>query len=96
MVPGAQEAELLQHVRHKNLSMRAGVDSKTPHGECNQLRAESVQAMTTFLDDAAMPLDNNISEREIKRVVMNRKNRLLVGNERGGRAAVIQSVHRRT
>lgn len=30
------------------------------------------QAMTTFLNDAAVPLDNNISEREMKRVAINR------------------------
>lgn len=49
------------------------------------------QAMTTFLSDAAVPLDNNISEREMKRVVINRKNSLFVGNERGGRTMAILS-----
>jgi transposase len=48
-------------------------------------------AMTVFLDDAAVPLDNNISEREMKRVVINRKNSLFVGNERGGRTMAILS-----
>jgi hypothetical protein len=28
--------------------------------------------MTTFLEDPAVPLDNNASEREMKRVVINR------------------------
>jgi transposase len=35
----------------------------------------------------AVPIDNNISEREMKRVVLNRKNSLFVGNLRGGRTA---------
>jgi transposase len=48
-------------------------------------------AMTVFLDDAAVPLDNNISEREMKRVVIYRKNSLFVGNERGGRTMAILS-----
>ena len=48
-------------------------------------------AMTVFLDDAAVPLDNNISEREMKRVMLNRKNSLLIGNERGGMTMVILS-----
>ena len=30
---------------------------------------------------------SNISEREMKRVVLNRKNSLFVGNQRGGRMA---------
>jgi hypothetical protein len=41
-------------------------------------------AMTTFLKDAVVPLDNNASEREMNRVVINRKNSLFAGNERGG------------
>jgi hypothetical protein len=49
------------------------------------------QAMTTFLEDPAVPLDNNASEREMKRVVINRKNSLFVGNERGGRTMAILS-----
>jgi hypothetical protein len=39
--------------------------------------------------DGAIPLDNNVSEREMKRIVLNRKNSLFVGNERGGRTAAI-------
>jgi hypothetical protein len=38
-----------------------------------------------------VPIDNNVSEREMKRVVLNRKNSLFVGNERGGRTAAILS-----
>jgi transposase len=49
------------------------------------------QAMNTFLTDAAVPLDNNASEREMKRVVINRKNSLFVGNERGGKTMAILS-----
>jgi transposase len=34
-------------------------------------------------------MDNNVSEREMKRVVLTRKNSLFVGNARGGRTAAI-------
>jgi hypothetical protein len=37
----------------------------------------------------AVPIDNNISEREMKRIVLNRKASLFVGNERGGETAAI-------
>jgi hypothetical protein len=47
--------------------------------------------LTTFAADGAVPIDNNISEREMKRVVLNRKNSLFVGNDRGGRTAAILS-----
>lgn len=42
-------------------------------------------------DAGRVPIDNNASEREIKRVVLNRKNSLFVGNPRGGRTAAILS-----
>jgi hypothetical protein len=42
-----------------------------------------------FTTDGAVPIDNNVSEREMKRVVLNRKNSLFVGNPRGGRTAAI-------
>ena len=29
-----------------------------------------------------MPINNNVSEREMKRVALNRNNRLFIGNER--------------
>jgi len=46
-----------------------------------------------FAGDAAMPIDNNISEHEMKRIVLGRKNHLFVSNERGGRpTAVLASL----
>ena len=46
-------------------------------------------ALTRYLQDGAVPIDNNVSEREMKRIVLNRKNSLFVGNARGGRSAAI-------
>jgi transposase len=42
-------------------------------------------------DFGAVPIDNNASEREMKRIVLNRKNSLFVGNERAGRTAAVLS-----
>jgi hypothetical protein len=47
--------------------------------------------LNVFTADGAVPLDNNTSEREMKRIVLNRKNSLFVGNERGGQTAAILS-----
>jgi hypothetical protein len=49
------------------------------------------QELNVFCTDGAVPIDNNVSEREMKRVVLNRKNSLFVGNPRGGRTAAILS-----
>ena len=45
--------------------------------------------LNVFCSDGAVSIDNNPSEREMKRVVPNRKKSLLVGNPRGGRTAAI-------
>jgi len=47
--------------------------------------------LNVFAADGAVPIDNNVSEREMKRVVLNRKNSLFVGNPRGGRTAAVLS-----
>lgn len=47
--------------------------------------------LSVFADDQRVPIDNNASERDMKRVVLNRKNSLFVGNERGGETAAILS-----
>ena len=64
---------------------------KHPMADAVNYALNQWQAMTTFLNDAAVAPDNNISEREMKRVVINRKNSLFVGNERGGRTMAILS-----
>jgi transposase len=45
--------------------------------------------LNVFCSDGAVPMVNNVSEHEMKRVVLNRKNSLFVGNSRGGRTAAI-------
>jgi hypothetical protein len=46
-------------------------------------------ALNVFAADGAVAIDNNVSERQIKRIVLNRKNSLFVGNARGGETAAI-------
>jgi len=47
--------------------------------------------LNVFTTNGAVPLVNNTSEREMQRIVLNRKNSLFVGNERGGQTAAILS-----
>jgi transposase len=47
--------------------------------------------LNTFAADGAVDIDNNLSEQEMKRQAINRKNSLFVGNERGGTTAAILS-----
>lgn len=51
------------------------------------------EALTRFLSDGRVPIDNNEAEAALRRVAVGRKNWLFVGSEQGGeRAATILSV----
>lgn len=43
------------------------------------------EGLSRFLDDGRLPLDNNISERELRRQAVGRKNWLFVGSDGGGK-----------
>jgi hypothetical protein len=50
-------------------------------------------ALTRFLSDGRLPIDNNDAERDLRRIAVGRKNWLFVGSREGGdRAAVILTV----
>src|SRR6266403_2044837 len=62
---------------------------KHPLAEAVNYALSQWEELTVFTSDGSVPIDNNVSEREMKRVVLNRKNSLFVGNPRGGRTAAI-------
>jgi hypothetical protein len=47
------------------------------------------QALNVFATDGAVAIDNNAIERQIKRIVLNRKNSMFVGNARAGATAAL-------
>ena len=60
---------------------------KHPMSEAVNYTLNQWNELNVFAADGAVPIDNNISEREMKRIVLNRKNSLFVGNQRGGQTA---------
>jgi transposase len=64
---------------------------KHPMAEAVNYALNQWNELNVFATDGAVPIDNNVSEREMKRVVLNRKNSLFVGNQRGGQTAAILS-----
>jgi transposase len=51
------------------------------------------EALTQFLRDGRLPIDNNDAERDLRRIAIGRKNWLFVGSRDGGeRAAIILTV----
>ena len=85
----AQSAPLLAELRDKLLRWKEPLLPKHPMAEAVNYTLGQWTELKVFCSDGAVPIDNNVSEREMKRVVLNRKNSLFVGNPRGGRTAAI-------
>jgi hypothetical protein len=85
----AQSAPVLAELRQRLLLWKEQLLPKHPMAEAVNYVLGQWAELNVFCSDGAVPIDNNVSEREMKRVVLNRKNSLFVGNPRGGRTAAI-------
>jgi hypothetical protein len=85
----AESAPVLAQIRQKLLLWKEQLLPKHPMAEAINYALGQWREMNVFCSDGAVAIDNNASEREMKRVVLNRKNSLFVGNPRGGRTAAI-------
>ena len=84
-----QSVPVLAELRQKLLLWKEQLLPKHPMAEAVNYTLGQWAELTVFCSDGAVPIDNNVSEREMKRIVLNRKNSLFVGNPRGGRTAAI-------
>ena len=85
----AQSTPVLAELRRKLLLWKEQLIPKHPMADAINYTLNQWAELNVFCSDGAVPIDNNVSEREMKRVVLNRKNSLFVGNPRGGRTAAI-------
>jgi transposase len=66
---------------------------KSPIGEAVHYARAQWTALTRYLEDGDLAIDNNASERALRRVVTGRKNWLFCGSDEGGRrAAILYSI----
>ena len=66
---------------------------KSKLGQAVNYMRNNWSALTRFLSDGRLPIDNNDAERELRRVAVGRKNWMFVGSEEGGeRTAIILTV----
>ena len=84
-----QSAPVLAELRDKLLDWKEQLLPRHPMAEAINYALSQWAELSVFSTDGAVPIDNNVSEREMKRVVLNRKNSLFVGNPRAGRTAAI-------
>jgi transposase len=85
----AESAPVLAQLREKLLEWKQQLLPKHPMAEAINYALNQWAELNVFCSDGAVPMDNNVSEREMKRIVLNRKNSLFVGNSRRGRTAAI-------
>jgi len=84
-----ESAPVLARLREKLLEWKQQLLPKHPIAEAVNYALGQWTELNVFCSDGEVSIDNNVSEREMKRVVLNRKNSLFVGNPRGGRTAAI-------
>ena len=84
-----QSVPILAELHRKLLIWKEQLLPKHPMAEAVNYTLGQWEALNVFTTDGTVAIDNNVSEREMKRVVLNRKNSLFVGNPRGGRTAAI-------
>jgi transposase len=84
-----QSASVLSQMRKKLLEWKEQLLPRHPMAEAIRYALGQWTELNVFCSDGAVAIDNNVSEREMKRVVLNRKNSLFVGNPRGGRTAAV-------
>jgi transposase len=85
----SQSAPVLGKLREKLLEWKEQLLPKHPMAEAVNYTLSQWAELNVFCSDGAVPMDNNVSEREMKRILLSRKNSLFVGNSRGGRTAAV-------
>jgi transposase/uncharacterized coiled-coil protein SlyX len=68
---------------------RAVVLPKSPLGQAVQYALNQWAALVRYTEDGRLSIDNNVSEREMKRIAIGRKNWLFAGSDRGGETAAV-------
>jgi transposase len=87
----SQSQPILSALRDRLWTWKDQLLPKHPMRDAVSYALNQWNELTVFANDGTVPIDNNASEREMKRIVLNRKNSLFVGNERGGRTAALLS-----
>jgi len=86
-----ESVPILSMLKDKLFGWRDQLLPKHPMAEAVNYTLNQWKELNVYATDGAVPPDNNASEREMKRICLNRKNSLFVGNERGGQTAAILS-----
>jgi transposase len=89
----ARSKPLLDAFHAWAMTQRRRLSPKTPLGKAFQYALGRWEALSRYIEDGRLSIDNNLSERLLRGVAITRKNYLFVGSSRGGdRAAAIYTI----
>jgi transposase len=87
----SESIPILASLKDRLFAWRDQLLPKHPMSEAVGYLLNQWTELKVFTTDGAVPIDNNQTEQEMKRIALNRKNSLFVANERGGQTAAILS-----
>ena len=75
------------------IAQRRRLSGKTPLGKALQYGLSRWDALTRYVDDDRLSIDNNLAERLLRGIAVTRKNFLFLGSDSGGgRAAILYTI----
>ena len=86
-----QSQPIIEQLQGKLFAWKQQLLPKHPMAQAIGYVFNQWSPLTVFLADGAVPIHNNLSEQQMKRIALGRKNYLFVGNQRGGTTAAILS-----
>jgi transposase len=89
----ARSKPLLDAFRVWAVAQRRRLSGKTSLGKAVQYALSRWDALTRYVEDDRLSIDNNLAERLLRGIAVTRKNFLFLGSDRGGdRAAAIYTI----
>jgi hypothetical protein len=80
---------ILNRFQHWLEGQRAEALPKSPLGEAVSYALNNWSALVRYTEAGFLTIDNNVAEREMKRIAIGRKNWLFFGSARGGHTAAV-------
>ena len=89
----ARSKPLLDGLHTWMLAQRHRLSGKSALGKALQYALSRWDALTRYVEDGRLSIDNNLAERQLRGIAVTRKNFLFLGSDTGGeRAAIIYTV----
>ncbi len=79
----------MDELPHLAEEQRAAVLPKSPMGQAISYALGNWEALVRHAELGLLAIDNNVAEREMKKIAIGRKNFLFVGSDKGGRTAAV-------